>query len=98
MNLKKIILYCSLLVIISCVQNPEAEIQNQKIKDLQEKYDYLNMKINEQNQKNSDLKDEIKNINLLMSSKISKSHSVIYKTRKIFPDSIKVKVDISKSK
>lgn len=94
MNFKNFFLYCFLLSFFSCIQNPEAEIQNQRIKDLQEKYEYLNTKISEQNQKILDLKDEIKEINSLLSRGSNKS--VIYKTKKVFPDSINVKVHISK--
>lgn len=92
MKFSKITLFCLLLMHISCIQNPEAEFQNQKIKDLQEKFDYLNLKISELNEKNLDLKNELHDVKLSN----SKIPDVIYKTRRIFPDSIVVKVNMEK--
>jgi peptidoglycan hydrolase CwlO-like protein len=84
-------------LITSCIQNPEAEIQNQKIKDLLEKNDYLNMKVNEQFNRISDLNAEIKDVKSRLGEleKVS-SKKIVYRNRKFLPDSLNVNIRLEK--
>ena len=46
----------------SCLQNPEAKLQNERINDLKEKNEYLNSKIKETNDKVQNLENKIEEL------------------------------------
>lgn len=57
--------YCSILFVIcflSCVKNPDADLQNQQITFLKEKQDYLKERINLQEATINDLEKRVENL------------------------------------
>lgn len=93
----KIIPIFTTLLLVSCIQNPEAELQNQKINDLREKNEYLNKKIDDQNQKLNDLVDKIKELSLKIDLKPKNSNlrANQNKIQKKYPDSLNVNIKFS---
>lgn len=57
--LKYLAVSCLFLVFISCLKNPEATLQNERIKDLQERNTYILDIVKDQNEKISELEERI---------------------------------------
>lgn len=92
-----IMIFLYFFLAVSCIQNPEAEIQNQRIKDLLEKNDYLNVKINEQNSKIIELNSELKKIEDRIDLLEKRPTKFSYKKRNTLPDSININVKMQKA-
>ncbi|KQB37102.1 hypothetical protein [Flavobacterium aquidurense] len=87
---KKYFIISIFFVFTSCMQNPEAKLQNERIKDLQDKNVYFLERLKEQEQKIDDLESKMAKFELYENKKIKPRY--IFKSHKAINDTMYVRL------